>query len=258
MQSGEHEDDDEYMASEAALAPPISFGALAKAQANLQLRANHPDSVTSDKGGKEMSGNYDTWQDNEALERKAGQKDHRDFNRASKHAPTELSSKKAVSRRREVIPVTKRQFRDPRFETLSGPLDESKAQMAYSFLNDYREDEMKELRVAIKKAKDETEKERLKRALLSMESKKKTQERKRREAEILGRHRKEEKELVKQGKKPFYLKKSERQKRVMIETYGQLKGKQLDHVLERRRRKLEHRDKKKLPWARREAPKRSN
>jgi ribosomal RNA-processing protein 36 len=205
-----------------------------------------------------MSGNDDTWQDNEARERKAGRKDHRDFNRSSKHAPAELSSKKAVSRKREVVPVIKRQFRDPRFETLSGPLDESKTQAAYSFLDDYREDEMKELRIAIKKAKDETEKEKLKRALLSMESKKKAQERKRREAEILGRHRKEEKELVKQGKKPFYLKKSERQKRVLIENYSQLKGKQLDHVLERRRKKLEQRDKKKLPWARRVAPEQSS
>lgn len=240
------------------LAPSISFGALAKAQANLQLHTNRPDSMASGKGTMGMPGNDDTWQDNEALERKDGRKDHRDFNRSSKHAPTELSSKKAVSRRREVVPVIKRQFRDPRFEALSGPLDESKAQMAYSFLDDYREDEMKELRIAIKKAKSETEKEKLKGLLLSMESKKKAQERKRREAEILSRHRKEEKELVKQGKKPYYLKKSERQKRVLIENYSQLKGKQLDHILERRRKKLEHRDKKQLPWARRQALERGN
>jgi ribosomal RNA-processing protein 36 len=151
------------------------------------------------------------------------------------------------------VPVTKREYRDPRFETLGGRLDESKVEKAYSFLDDYRDDEMKELQNAIKKTKDESEKEGLKRTLLSMESRKKAQDRKWKEAEILDRHRKEEKELVKQGKKPFYLKKAEQQKRLMVDRYSELKGKQLDHVLERRRKKVEGKEKKKMPWARRGA-----
>jgi ribosomal RNA-processing protein 36 len=151
-----------------------------------------------------------------------------------------------------VIPVIKRDCRDPRFEPLSGPLDETKLQKAYSFLDDYREDEMKELKNAIKKTKDEAEKEKLKRALLSMESRKKVQERKRKEADILDRHRKEEKELVKQGKKPFYLKKTEQRKRLLVDRFDELKGRQLDRVLERRRKKVEGKEKKKLPWSRRE------
>merc|ERR1712225_31308 len=162
----------------------ISFGALAKAQASLE------------PGRKKRVANKvgDTWEDNEALERKAGRKDHRDFNRSSKHAPTEISSKKAVSRKREVVPVVKRAYRDPRFEAVGGPIDETKVSKAYAFLDDYREDEMKELRNAIKNTKDEDAKEKLKRALLSMESKKKAQLRKNKEQEILDRHRKEEKE----------------------------------------------------------------
>ncbi len=208
--------------------------------------------VKLDNRAGSIIGKDETWQDNEALERKAGRKDRRDFSRTSKHAPAEISSKKAVSRKREVVPVIKREYRDPRFEPLSGPLDESRLQKAFSFLDDYREDEMKELKIAIKKAKDEGEKERLKRVLLSMESRKKTQERKRKEAEILDRHRKEEKQLVKQGKKPFYLKKAEQQKRLLVDRYNELKGKQLDHVIERRRKKVEGKEKKKLPWARRE------
>jgi len=151
-----------------------------------------------------------------------------------------------------VVPVIKRDYRDPRFEPLSGPLDETKIQKAYSFLDDYREHEMKELKSAIKKTKDETEKEKLKRALLSMESRKKAQERKKKEAEILDRHRKEEKELVKQGKKPFYLKKTEQRKRLLVDRFSELKGKQLDRVLERRRKKVEGKERKKMPWSRRE------
>lgn len=227
-------------------AASISFGALAKAQATM----GRP-SKTTKPGSKTAKGGDDPWENNEAVERKAGKKDHRDFNRSSKHAPTEISSKKAVSRKREVVPVTKREHRDPRFEAIAGQVDESKIRKAYSFLDDYREDEMKELKEAIKKAKDDDSKEKLKRALSSMESRKKAQLRKDKEEEILDRHRKEEKELVKQGKKPFYLKKSEQKQRVLLDQYGNLKGKQLDRVIERRRKKVEGKEKKKMPFSRR-------
>ncbi|OWO99900.1 hypothetical protein B2J93_6955 [Marssonina coronariae] len=223
------------------IAASISFGALSKAQAS--LKPGNKRSIKSKDG--------DTWEGNEAKERKAGRHDRRDFNRSSKHAPTEISSKKAVSRKREVVPVVKRAYRDPRFAAVAGPVDESKISRAYSFLDDYREDEMKELRTAIKNAKDEDMKEKLKRALLGMESRKKAQARKNKEQEILDRHRKEEKELVKRGKQPFYLKKAEQKKRVLLDTFGELKGKQLDHVIERRRKKLEGKEKKKMPFARR-------
>ena len=84
-----------------------------------------------------------------------------------------------------------------------------------------------------------------------MESRKKAQAKKDKEQEILDKHKKEEKELVKQGKKPFYLKKAEQKKRVLLDQYGDLKGKQLDHVIERRRKKVEGKEKKNLPYARR-------
>ncbi|KAG0648507.1 Ribosomal RNA-processing 36 [Hyphodiscus hymeniophilus] len=221
----------------------ISFGALAKAHASL-TRPGKLKSKLNQKDG-------DTWEDNEATERKAGKKDRRDFNRSSKHAPTEISSKKAVSRRREVVPIAKREYRDPRFEPTTGLIDQSKVHQAYSFLDDYREDEMKDLKNGIKAAKDEDSKERLKKVLASMESKKKAQIRKSKEQEILDKHRKEEKEAVKQGKKPFYLKKAEQKKRVLLDQYGELKGKQLDHVIERRRKKIEGKEKKRMPFARR-------
>jgi ribosomal RNA-processing protein 36 len=110
---------------------------------------------------------------------------------------------------------------------------------------------MKELKAAIKKAKNEDEKGKLKRALMSMESRKKAQDRKDKEKEVLAKHRKAEKELVRQGKQPFYLKKAEQKKRVLLDQFGDLKGKQLDRVIERRRRKVEGKEKKKMPFARR-------
>ncbi|EPE31648.1 hypothetical protein GLAREA_12404 [Glarea lozoyensis ATCC 20868] len=227
-------------------AASISFGALAKASATLTNPKSKKKKTTDPQEPT------DTWTNAESLERKAGRQDHRDFNRSSKHAPTEISSKKAVSRRREVVPVPKREFRDPRFDSVTGYVDEAKVRKAYGFLDEYREAEMKELKEKIRQSKDEDEKERLKRTLESMESRKKAQARKDKAAEVLDRHRKEEKELVKQGKKPFYLKKGEQKKRVLVEQYAGLKGKQLDHVMERRRKKVEGKEKKKMPWSRRE------
>lgn len=227
----------------------ISFGALAKAQASL----SNSKKISSPSFSKTKFDNDDGWSDNEARERKAGKKDHRHFGRSSKHAPTEISSKKAVSRKREVIPVAKRQVRDPRFDPISGAVDERKLKKAYAFLDDYRDDEMKTLRAEIKKTKDEDEKAKLKRTLLSMESKKKTDDRKRKAEEVLAKHKKEEKELVKQGKQPYYLKEVEKKKRILLETYSGMKQGELDHVIERRRRKLDQKEKKKLPWARRDA-----
>jgi len=131
-------------------------------------------------------------------------------------------------------------------------VDEQKVSRNYEFLEGYREDEMGELKKAIKTTKDEDAKERLKRELLSMESRKKAKDRKDRERSVLEKHRQEEKELVRQGKQPFYLKKSAQKDRLLREQYEGLKGKGLDRVIERRRKKVEGKEKKKMPWQRRE------
>jgi len=244
MQEASDSEEEEEVSAPAS---SISFGALAKAQSSLSNSSSN-----SRKKSKSSTTHDDGWSNGESLERKAGKKDTRDFSRTSKHAPQELSSKKAVSRRREVVPITKRQVRDPRFESASGMVNEQKIAKNYEFLEGYRDDEIKELKQAIKTTKDETAKERLKRELLSMESRKKTKERKDREMEVLQKHRREEKELVRQGKQPFYLKKSEQKERLLREQFDGLKGKGLDRVIERRRKKIEGKEKKKLPWQRRE------
>jgi ribosomal RNA-processing protein 36 len=245
MQSASQDEENSQPDSEPEAAESISFGALAKAQTSLQ-KTKKPKDPTKKSD--------DPWMDNEAAERKAGHKDHRDFSRSNKHAPTEMSSKKAVSRKRDVVTVHKREFRDPRFDPLSGfaKVDETKVKKAYGFLDNYRDDEIKELKERIRKEKDENTKERLKRQLLSMESKKKTEVRKAKEKEILDKHRRDEKELVKQGKQPFYLKKAEQKKQLLLDQFQGLKGKQLDRVIERKRKKVEGKEKKLLPYGRRD------
>ena len=110
---------------------------------------------------------------------------------------------------------------------------------------------MSELRAAIRKTKDPEAKEKLKRALLSMESRKKAQERKEQEQEVLRRHRKEEKGKIEKGKKPFYLKRGEQKKLALEERFKGLKGQQVDRVIERRRRKMAARERRSMPEARR-------
>lgn len=233
----------------------ISFGALAKAQEALGKRkrdpASEPDNPLEIR--KKLKGSKHNLhsEGGEAAERKAGKKDTRDFRRPSKHAPAEMSSKKAVSRKREAVATTKREYRDPRFEALSGPLDETKIKKNYSFLDGYRDDEMKQLKDEIRKTKDPTAKETLKRALLSMESKKKTQQAKDQQQDVIRDHRAKEKELIKQGKKPFYLKKTEQKKLALIDKYSSMKGKQLDRAMERKRKKKTQRDRRHMPEARR-------
>jgi ribosomal RNA-processing protein 36 len=85
--------------------------------------------------------------------------------------------------------------------------DDNTLDHRYSFLNDYRTSEIAELRRTIKKSKNEGEKERLKKQLLSMESQQKARENKAKQQEVISEHKKKEKELVKQGKQPFFLKK---------------------------------------------------
>jgi len=137
-----------------------------------------------------------------------------------------------------------------------GQLEEIKARKAYSFLDDYQEDELKQLRAAAKKEKDPQIKEKLERAMMSMESRLKAQKRKDRERELLDEHRKQEKELVKQGKQPFYLKKSEQKKALLLDQFSTMKKGQVDHAIERRRKKVASKEKKLLPWARRTAEER--
>lgn len=246
----EPDDSDQPPGNEAAL---ISFGALAKAQETLGKRKRSSgdgvdnESHETSKRSKAVSERVDS----EALERKAGKKDTRDFSRTSKHAPAELSSKKAVSRKRSVVSTKKIDHRDPRFEPLSGPIDEQKSQKNYSFLDTYRNSEMAELKAAIRETRDPEAKEKLKRALLSMESRKKAQQTKDQQQEVLRKHRKEEKEKIEKGKKPFYLKKADQKKLALVEKFEGMKGKQIDKVIERRRKKMTAKERKGMPDERR-------
>jgi hypothetical protein len=90
--------------------------------------------------------------------------------RSSKNAPQETSSKRAVTRKREVVePVSRFKARDPRFDpAVSGRYDEHEFRKNYSFLDDYKDGEMRMLKDEIKETRDGSRAEQLAKKLKSM------------------------------------------------------------------------------------------
>ncbi|KID77532.1 rRNA biogenesis protein RRP36 [Metarhizium brunneum] len=221
----------------------ISFGALARAQASLPPAAR--------KSKTPKPSDHQPPQETRRSLQKEPSKPPRTAppKRSSKHAPLEQTSKRPVSRMREIIPDNRRKARDPRFDpsvNRIGKLDEAKARSAYAFLDDYRDSEMADLRAQIKATKDERARDELKRQLMSMESKKKSRASKDDEDRLLAEHRRKEKDLVAQGKTPFYLKKSEQKKQLLLGRYDRMTKGQVDRAIERRRKKVSGREKKEL------------
>ncbi|TLS25049.1 hypothetical protein PpBr36_07415 [Pyricularia pennisetigena] len=176
--------------------------------------------------------------------------------RKTKSAPEEMSSKRPVSRYREVVkppPNARPKPRDVRFEQELTGEDYRRFRRNYAFLDEYRDDEMAKLREIITRKKGVTpaDREDAKLKLRKMEDEKRSQERKDREDELMREHKKKEKELVKQGKKPFFLKKSEQKKLLLMDKFAGMSKSQVDKAIEKKRKKVAGKEKKQLPFARR-------
>jgi ribosomal RNA-processing protein 36 len=166
----------------------------------------------------------------------------------SKNAPQEISSKRPVSRKHFLPTVSEaHKPRDPRFETLGNPISESSFRKAYTFIDDYQCDEIALLKTQIRQARDTSERERLEKALKSLQSRKDSRVAKGRAVEVLRERKREEMEKVKRGKQPFYLKKSEERKLVMEDKYSKLGKKKLEKVLEKKRKKKEGKELRRMP-----------
>ena len=79
-----------------------------------------------------------------------------------------------------------------------------------------------------------------------------TEDNLRRKNQLKREHRKTELQRVSQGKKPFYLKRSEEKKLELVETYNKLKNnpKKLEKVIEKRRKKNAAKEHKRIPFKR--------
>ncbi|KAK9249004.1 hypothetical protein V1506DRAFT_526683 [Lipomyces tetrasporus] len=172
--------------------------------------------------------------------------------RVSKHAPQEVSAKKPVSRFRDVVEVPKIVRRDPRFESISGKFNEAQFRKNYAFLDEYREAELRNMGERLKKTKDTNQIQDLQREYQSLDSKLNSSKRKDFERQVLKEHEKKEKELVKQGKKPFYLKRADKRKLVLTKKFSEMKKSEVDRAIKRRRKKNISKERKQIPLSRRD------
>ncbi|KAL7273252.1 rRNA biogenesis protein rrp36 [Rhizina undulata] len=240
------EDEEEPIENPQALLSKISFGALSKAATSLRAL---PSSTNAPNPREAALAALAT------LKSKSKPKHASEIaKRTSKHAPTELSSKRAVTRKRTVVelPATAK-ARDPRFDSaVKGVFSEEAFKKNYGFLEGYRDDEVTALKGEMKATKDEERREELKKKVESMESRKKTDKAKEKRESVLRELKKKEREAVKMGKKPFYLKKSEQKKAVLVEQFKGLSEKQVEKVMEKRRKRKAQKERKSMPFERRE------
>ncbi|GAB1197365.1 rRNA bioproteinsis protein rrp36 [Aspergillus pseudonomiae] len=259
------EDDDNGEDDVQASLSSISFGALAKAQASLGPKAKRH--AKTAKPTEESPPTTSPLDDIRARIREAREQKRQESGkskdsvkpaRSSKHAPMVQSSKRAVSRKRTVVePPSVPKSRDPRFDptvlSQGGRHDAETARKAYSFLDDYRSSELKELKAKFAKTKNAEEKEALKREIRSTSDRLRAIENRRREEEVMAEHKKREKQLIREGKKsnPYFLKKSDLKKQVMLKKYENMNSKERTKALERRRKKIASKERKEMPMERR-------
>ncbi|CAL1401159.1 unnamed protein product [Linum trigynum] len=172
--------------------------------------------------------------------------------RANKNRPVEVTCKKPVSRFREVIQAPKKVVRDPRFESLCGTLNVEGYRKRYDFLYESNlPAEKEELKKQLRKSKDPVVVDQLKNRVAWIDKQLKFDTTKQVESSILTEHKKKEREAAKQGKQPFYLKKSEIKKQRLVDKYNKLKATgKLESFIEKRRKKNASKDHRFMPYRR--------
>jgi len=171
------------------------------------------------------------------------------FKRLNKNRPLELSARKQVPKRAAATQVKEKIVRDPRFDDLSGEYDEQIFKHNYDFISDIRIKEKDELKKLIYKEKETGKRSQMKKLLKRMEQQeadeKKKEEKDKREKE----RKKEELQKVKEGKKPYFLKKGEKRALDEMEHKKELeKSGKLQKYIERKSKKQKVKEKKRQVW----------
>eukprot|EP00271_Cylindrocystis_brebissonii_P017525 TRINITY_DN4594_c0_g1_i1.p1 TRINITY_DN4594_c0_g1~~TRINITY_DN4594_c0_g1_i1.p1 ORF type:complete len:305 (-),score=111.28 TRINITY_DN4594_c0_g1_i1:740-1654(-) len=172
--------------------------------------------------------------------------------RLNKNRPTEVTSKKPVPRFRAVIEAPAKRPIDPRFESLSGQLDERRFRSAYGFLySEQLPQEKERLKKLLAKEKSAARREEHKEAIKKIDQQLGNEARRKKEEAKSAEMKKQQREAIKAGKRPFFLKKSEQRRQALIEKYQELKASgKLEAFLAKRRRKNASREHKKVPYRR--------
>ena len=248
------ESSDESPAEDSAL-KGLSFGALAEAQKQFQPKSRKrklPDDFEGDDLVSTIAPPLQRTEEREQPRPKPA--------RTSKHAPTVLSSKHQVSRKRDVFdPSPAIKSRDPRFDPTvqASNYDQNavvKANKNYSFLTSYQAAEILELKSQIKKAKDPGIVADLKQRVMAFENRIRSVESKQRLRDIGQQHKQKEKEMIRTGQKskPYYLKPGEVKKLAENERLEGMGKKARDKALDRKRKREKSKESRHMPRVRRE------
>ena len=172
--------------------------------------------------------------------------------RKNRSAPTEMSSKKPVGRYRDVVGGTAaaRKSRDPRFDGLCGTLNRGHWETAYSFIDEYKDKEINELKMHMKKVKDRKTRASLEKEIQREQTHVKVREKWKRRRKIVRQHKKSEREKIEQGlkQKPFFLKESDVRKSELRAKFDELKKEgRVEKFMQKRRKRNAARDRKFLP-----------
>jgi ribosomal RNA-processing protein 36 len=144
--------------------------------------------------------------------------------------------------------------RDPRFDEMAGEFSESKFRQSYRFIEDLRKKEVMDLKERIKETKDWDEKKGLQRELAGLMARVTVEEKKAAAAKVHSELRKKEIEAVRQGKKPFYIKKTDEHKMVKMQQLEKLQDEgRLDKYLAKKRKKVAAKEHRYMPYQRRNA-----
>ncbi|KAJ1068497.1 hypothetical protein K5549_005193 [Capra hircus] len=168
---------------------------------------------------------------------------------ADKHRPLEMSAKVRVPFLRQVVPISKKVARDPRFDDLSGEYNPEVFDKTYQFLDDIRAREKEELvKKQLKKRRSGEEHEKLQHLLQRMEQQEMAQKERKRQQELRLALKQERRAQAQQGHRPYFLKKSEQRQLVLAEKFKELKrSKKLESFLSRKRRRNAGKDRRHLP-----------
>lgn len=166
------------------------------------------------------------------------------------YRPLEKSSKIPIPPRKLIIKNDHvHKPRDPRFEEGCGILQPDLFKKSYHWIRDIKERELNQAKHELKKEKNSERKQAIKDWIISEESKRKTDQDKEKMKEILRERKKLEYELTSHGKKPFYLKNSDKKKLFLMEKYKE-HGNVSDHKLEKRRQHQSAKQHKNVPLRR--------
>ncbi|KAK6456085.1 uncharacterized protein RJT20DRAFT_41624 [Scheffersomyces xylosifermentans] len=173
---------------------------------------------------------------------------NRELKKKNKHAPSESSSKRPVSRIREIPGLKSSRestlYTDIRFDPAYGRADLQKTRRDYAFLDEYRQSEIKNMESVLKDKKSsqmlsERDREDIQMQLQSLKSRLDTMKNRDLETKILADHKRNQMKSFKEGTQsnPYFLKKSEKRKLIQKAKFDTMKASQREKVMERKRKK---------------------